>query len=243
MAIRGLKHRAVLLDALGTLLELQPPAPRLRAELAGRFDLAISQSQAERAIAAEIAYYRQHLDEGRDEAGLADLRRRCAAALSHELAGSLGQKLPSVQEMTDALLASLSFRVFDDVLPTLRALKDLGLRLIVVSNWDVSLPGVLDHLGLSASLAGVLTSAQAGFRKPHPAIFDLALRLAQARAEEAIHVGDSLEEDVAGARAAGLEPVLIRRSGPGPGGVPVIRTLEELPALLSGPRLAPLSGL
>jgi putative hydrolase of the HAD superfamily len=66
-------------------------------------------------------------------------------------------------------------------------------------------------------------------RKPSPEIFEHALVLAGAAAHEAIHVGDSLAEDVAGARAAGIEAVLIKRDGaPGPPGVRTIATLAAL---------------
>ena len=53
-----------------------------------------------------------------------------------------------------------------------------------------------------------------------------------ARADQTVHVGDSLENDVAGARAAGIRPVLVRRDGAAPPGVESIATLRELPALL-----------
>jgi len=84
VALRGLssRPRAVLLDALGTLVRLEPPAPRLQSELSSRFGLAITRAQAERAIGAEITYYRAHLDQGCDEAGLLELRARCADVLS-----------------------------------------------------------------------------------------------------------------------------------------------------------------
>jgi putative hydrolase of the HAD superfamily len=99
--------RAILLDALGTLVALQPPAPLLRVELADRFGLHVSESQAERSIGAEIAYYRAHLDEGRDAASLRALRRRCAGVLRSELpAADLG-----LDPLVDALLASLRFHM------------------------------------------------------------------------------------------------------------------------------------
>src|SRR5947199_5524805 len=71
----------LLLDALGTLLELQPPAPRLREICARELGLEVPLDDAQRAIEAEIAYYRAHLDEGRDHASLAALRSSCAEAL------------------------------------------------------------------------------------------------------------------------------------------------------------------
>jgi len=101
----------------------------------------------------------------------------------------------------------------------------------VVSNWDVSLHVVLADVGLSPLLDGILTAAEAGSSKPAPAIFAQALRLAGVAPAEAIHVGDSVEEDVAGARAVGIEPVLVDRSGSTR--VDGVRTVSGLgPALL-----------
>jgi putative hydrolase of the HAD superfamily len=201
----------ILLDALGTLVGFEPPAPRLRAELADRFGLAVSEAEAARAITAEIAYYRAHLDDGRDLAGLEDLRRRCAAVLRSALPDA-ACRLP-LEGLVEALLASLHFSAFADVAPALAAARERGQRLVVVSNWDVSLHGVLRGLGLEQLVDGVLTSAEVGVRKPAPAIFERALALAGAGAGEAVHVGDSLDDDVAGARAAGIEAVLVRRGG------------------------------
>ena len=227
---------AILLDALGTLVALEPPAPRLRAELSQRFGLEVSEEQAAAAIAAEIAYYRAHLDEGRDESGLQALRRRCADVLRQALPAAELELNPLVE----TLLASLRFTTFADVRPALVAARSRGQRLVVVSNWDVSLHGVLRALELEPLLDGILTSAEAGARKPAPAIFEQALALAGAGPEETVHVGDSLDEDVAGARNAGIEPVLIRRqSGPVVRGVRTISSLAELAgvALPVGPKL------
>ena len=225
-------HRpaAILLDALGTLVALEPPAPRLQTGLAKRFGLEVSEREAAHAIAAEIAYYRAHLDDGCDEAGLNALRRRCAEVLRSALPGA-GQELP-LDRVLEALLASLRFSAFPDVRPALLAARERGQRLVVVSNWDVSLVGVLRGVELEPLLDGVLTSAGTGARKPAPAIFEQALGVAGVAADDAIHVGDSLDEDVAGARAAGIEPVLIRRGAGEP--VPGVRTISSL-AELDGP--------
>jgi putative hydrolase of the HAD superfamily len=104
----------------------------------------------------------------------------------------------------------------------------------VTSNWDASLEGTLGELGLRAELDGVVSSATSGAAKPDPAIFATALRLAGVAAGEAIHVGDSLEEDIDGARGAGIEPVMLLREGAGPvpAGVRTIRSLAELPGLV-----------
>jgi FMN phosphatase YigB (HAD superfamily) len=79
---------------------------------------------------------------------------------------------------------------------------------------------------------GTASSAVVGAAKPAPAVFQDALRLAGVGPDEAVHVGDSLEGDVDGARAAGLRAILLQRHGEPPEGVETITSLAELPALL-----------
>jgi len=190
----------VLLDALGTLVELEPPWPLLAAELGVEAD------DAERAMRAEMRYYRDHSDEGRDPDSLAGLRRRCAGIVSAEL----GREVTPEQ-----LMAAIRFRAYPDAGPALAELRGMGLRLVCVSNWDVSLPSVLARCGLADGLDAVVTSAGVGARKPDVAIFTAALELAGCEPAEALHVGDTAGEDVDGARAAGIRALLIDRSGGG----------------------------
>jgi putative hydrolase of the HAD superfamily len=223
--------RAVFLDALGTLLELEPPAPKLRAELAGR-GVAISEAEADAALRAEIAYYRAHHDQATDAAALDDLRDRCAEVLR----AALPPHARGVGDLRAAMLASLRFRPYAEVPDVLRALRAVRLRLIVVSNWDVSLHEVLAQTRLAPLVDGAVSSAEAHAAKPDPAIFARALALAgePVTPDAAVHVGDSAEHDVAGARAAGIAPVLVIRDGaPAPPGVPVIGDLTALKALLT----------
>jgi putative hydrolase of the HAD superfamily len=216
--------RAVLLDALGTLLELEPPAPRLVRELAAR-GAAVSEEEAWAALREEIAYYRAHHDIAGDRAGLAVLRDRCTEVLR----GALPAHARDVEDLQAALLAALRFRPYPEVPAALASLRADGVRLVVVSNWDVSLHDALADTGLDALVDGALTSAEVGRAKPDPLIFERALALAGARADEAIHVGDSPEADVAGARAAGIEPVLVVRDGSAPpAGVRAIASLSSL---------------
>ena len=219
---------ALLIDALGTLLWLDSPAEHLREELGAR-GVVVTPDQAVRAFRAEVRYYLANHLQGRDAVSLAALRRRCAAVAAAEAGVDAAL-------MLDALLAALRFRPFDDAAPALSALRDAHPRLTVVavSNWDCSLQDVLESTGLARHLDAVVTSADAGAAKPHPAIFELALRAAGTGPRNALHVGDSPENDVAGARAAGVRCVLIDRSGraPQPAGVPVIRSLRDLPSVI-----------
>jgi putative hydrolase of the HAD superfamily len=219
--------RAITIDALGTLLELLPPAPRLQAELRS-LGVEVPLEQAGRAMKAEIGFYRGHLWMGRDAPGLAELRRRCAEVLREALDLDLG-----VEAAEGALLAAIRFEPFPDAVPALRALRGAGVKLVAASNWDVSLHEQLARSGLDALLDGALSSAEVGAPKPDPEIFARALALAGAAPGEALHVGDDLEADVGGALAAGLTPVLIDRDGSveAPPGVRRIASLAELPAL------------
>lgn len=207
---------AVLLDALGTLVELEPPWERLAGALA------LEPEAARSAFLKEMAYYRGHSSEGRDSASLADLRERCAALLSRELGHRVG-----VEEM----MAAIRFRAFDDAAPALADLRGLGLRLVCVSNWDYALPEVLERVGLGGLLDGVVTSAGAGAAKPDRRIFDAGLEVAGCGASEALHVGDSSEEDIAGAEAAGIRALLLNRSGRGD-----IASLAEIREFANMPR-------
>ena len=223
--------RAVLLDALGTLVELVAPWPALVRELAAR-GVAVGEDDARVALRAEMAYYRAHLHEAPDAAGLADLRARCARVLGAELPAP-ARALPD-GELLAALLASLEFRPYPEVPGVLRALRAAGARLVVVSNWDVSLHDVLRRTGLSALVDAAVASAELGAAKPEPAIFARGLQLAGGvPAAQALHAGDSVEADVLGARAAGLEAVLVARHGEAPPpGVRAVRTLSGLVGLL-----------
>jgi putative hydrolase of the HAD superfamily len=101
-----------------------------------------------------------------------------------------------------------------------------------VSNWDCSLGDWLEPSGLTGLVEAVVTSAVTGAAKPDPLIFRRALDLLGVEAARAVHVGDSLDTDVDGARAAGIRAVLIAREGNAPRGVEAVRSLEDVPSLL-----------
>jgi putative hydrolase of the HAD superfamily len=216
--------KAALLDALGTLVELERPWPHLVAELRAR-GVSVSEDDAKRAMLAEMAYYKQNHDDAKDFAGLKDLRRRCAAIVQ----GELGTALP-VADVEDAMLAAIRFRPYPEVPAVLGALRERGVARVVVSNWDVSLHDVLARTELRPLVDAVVTSAEFGAAKPDPAIFARALELAGGVAPaDAVHAGDDVDADVGGARAAGIAPVLVARDGEAaPAGVRAIPTLEGL---------------
>jgi len=221
----------VLLDAFGTLVRLEPPGPRLRAELKRLAGIDVTEDAAAAAFRAEIAYYRDHHLEGSDERSLSELRDRCAGVL----AASLELEGMDRGALREAMLTSIRFSAHPDAAPALRELRTRGLRLIVVSNWDHSLPEVLREAGLLPLIDGVVASATVGAAKPDAEPFSAGLELARSAPAHALHVGDSLEHDVLGARAAGIHAVLLERGGGARGaaaGAPSIRSLEELASVI-----------
>jgi putative hydrolase of the HAD superfamily len=214
--------RAVFLDALGTLVELEPPWVHLREA----FGDEVPEDRLEAAVRAEMRYYRAHSHEGRDAASLAELRQRCVEVLSRALGRTVD---------VETLMAAIRFRPYPDAAPALATLRQRGLRTVCVSNWDCSLPGVLERCGLGGALDGVVASASAGARKPDPAIFAIALTVAGCAPREAVHVGDTAAEDAEGARAAGVRPLLLARGARdgapgerGAGSWPRIASLGEI---------------
>jgi HAD superfamily hydrolase (TIGR01509 family) len=193
--------RAVLIDALGTILQLEPPWEHADpVAFSG-----IPPETVREGFIAEMADYRSHADEGHDADSLAELRRRCARVLSD----AVGREIP-----VEAMMRAIRFTPYPETQAALAGLRERGLRVVCVSNWDCSLPEVLEGLGIAPLLDGVVTSAGSGARKPDPAIFRIALELAACEAPHALHVGDGAD-DVDGARAAGIDVLRIDRSGGG----------------------------
>jgi HAD superfamily hydrolase (TIGR01509 family) len=101
----------------------------------------------------------------------------------------------------------------DEVRPALAALRARGFRLVVLSNANGTLHRAFDRLGLTAAFDVIFDSHNEGVEKPDPRFFHLALERSGAEAATTMHVGDLYHVDVAGARAAGLTPVLLDAGG------------------------------
>jgi HAD superfamily hydrolase (TIGR01509 family) len=186
---------AVTIDAYGTLVRLADPVPALRNGLAA-LGVERGADAVARAFAKEAAYYREHSFEGRDDASLYDLRRRCVAIILDELRAELAP-----ETFVDGFVSAMQFELLPDAGPALDALRRCGLTVAVVSNWDF---GLLQHLrGLGLAGLPVVTSAEAGAPKPDQAVFTRALELLRVRPERALHIGDS-DSDEQGAHAAGM---------------------------------------
>jgi putative hydrolase of the HAD superfamily len=188
---------AVTIDAYGTLVTLRDPVPSLQEALAAR-GVERGVGDVEEAFRAEVAYYVPRSHEGRDDATLALLRRDCARVFLEAAGADLAP-----EEFAPAFVEALVFEAVGGATDACRALAEAGLRLAVVSNWDVGLHDQLARLGLTAIIGEVVTSAEAGAPKPDPAVFRLALSRLGVTPGSAVHVGDA-PADEEGARAAGV---------------------------------------
>ncbi len=216
---------AVTLDAMGTLVTIDPPGPRLQHSLERRLGRRVDLSRCEGAMRVEMRHYRAHCTAARDAASLAALRLECASLLADALALDVtGPDL--LASLTDAIV----FRPYPDAAPALERLAAGGLHLAVIANWDVSLPEVLARFGLAAPFATIVTAAEVGVAKPDPRPFRVALDRLGVEPADCIHVGDDPATDVAGARSAGLAALLLDRSGRSEG---ALRDLSELPERLA----------
>src|SRR5262249_26412522 len=186
---------AVTIDAHGTLVALRDPVPELQRALAAR-GAPRDENIVRRAFETEVAFYVPRSHEGRDSRSLAALRTECARVFA-EAAGA------DLDDFADAFTAAISFEELPGARAACAALRDAGLSLAVVSNWDIGLHEHLGRLGLDGAVDAIVTSAEVGARKPAPDVFLEALARLGAAAERAVHVGDN-SADEAGAAAAGM---------------------------------------
>ena len=205
--------QGLLLDAMGTLIGLREPVGRTYARLAEDHGLRLDPQLIEQGFRQA---YRQAPPLAFPGLAGAELRQAELAWWSARIRSSLvaagAAALP--EPLGDALFnhyaEASAWRVYSDVASQLPRWWQRGLKLAVVSNFDSRLPGLLEQLGLARWLSAVVVSSSAGAAKPDPAPFQLALAQLQLEAGQVWHVGDSAE-DVAGAAAAGLPCIQVRR--------------------------------
>lgn len=127
-----------------------------------------------------------------------------------------------------------TFSLFQETRDVLETVRKRYPVVGVVSNWDSRLLHICHELEIETHFDFILPSAVAGYRKPSPRIFSEALDRAGFQPHQTVHVGDSMNDDVRGARESGLHGILLERNSDGKEhNVPVLNDLSELPAYLS----------
>jgi putative hydrolase of the HAD superfamily len=127
------------------------------------------------------------------------------------------------------------FALFDDVLPTVKILKERQLKIGLLTNIHRGISDICKELGLEPYMDVIVSSGEAGADKPDPTIFRFALERAGVDPGEAVHVGDQYLQDVVGARKVGITPIFIDRFDVSPEITDCarIRDLTELTAYLN----------
>ena len=206
--------KAVFFDLYHTLVRYEPPREELQAEALKDFGIDVSPESfrrplvtADEFIYQEIARY--PLSKRSQEEKMA-LYARYQRVVLKEAGIETGEKL-ILALLGKMQQFKMKLVLFDDVVPALADLKGKGLLLGLISNIDRDITSLLNELGLSSLLQVVVTSQDVGFNKPHPEIFQEALRRAGVQASEAIYVGDQHQIDVGGATKAGMKGVLLDR--------------------------------
>jgi putative hydrolase of the HAD superfamily len=226
-----MRTRAVLFDVDFTLIY---PGPTFQAvgyqEFCARYGIDVDPLAFDRAVADAAVTLDPALGVY-DPQVYIDYTRRIIEGM-----GGSGEHVERVaREIFSEWAGCHHFFMYDDVPDVLRALRASGVKIGLISNSERCMTSFETHFELHGLFDTAITSVEHGYMKPHPSIFEAALRAIGADRHEAVMVGDSLHHDVEGARRLGMRAVLVRRSGPSvecPADVPVISSLHELPPLL-----------
>jgi len=221
----------VFFDVGNTLIYPDPPVGEVYAAALREAGFEGEPAQVEQRFAEAWQQLRAELDGdtleyGRTEQDALRWWRRVVAA-SFEPFGRPSDFERIFRELYEYFASGQAWGIYEDAVPTVEHMKRRGKQVGVISNWDVRLEEVLRALDLWGLFDCVVVSALVGAEKPAPAIFEHALRQFDCPPARALHVGDSYEEDVLGARGAGLEALWLCRDDTGDG-PHAIRSLTEL---------------
>ncbi len=208
--------KAVFFDWFNTLARYEPPREELHSQVFREFGIELS---PEKIMCGLLVADRDYFEENvrsplqkRSPEEQAELGVRYENIVLTEAGVKADRELLlKIMKRVQQLYKGLTFVLFDDVLSTLKVLKEQKLILGLLTNLDKDMNPICRELGLEPYLDFVATSGEVGVDKPEPPIFLAALQRAGVDASEAVHVGDQYKLDVIGARGVGITPILIDR--------------------------------
>ena len=219
--------RAILFDVDFTLAK---PGPDLGPEgyrrVGERHGLQLDPGRYPEARAAAVESLERHPELRHDE----ELWFAFTERIVRGMGGDANAARDLAVEMTRLWENSENFDLYEDVLPVMAELRSHGLMLGLVSNSGREIEDFVAHHGLDVDCA--ITSRAHGWTKPHASIFKAALELLAVEPGEAAMVGDSIEDDIEGARALGMHAFLIDRENRYPDSAEKLSDLWGLPAAL-----------
>jgi HAD superfamily hydrolase (TIGR01549 family) len=230
--------RAVFLDAGLTLIYSELSLPQLCVAAASAQGLEITLREVENALVAAASHlWEAHRDDPNlwsSDSTVHKLWKEYYRRIFHEV-GIVAEAEQCASAVYVAYDKPGAWRLYDDALPTLRQLHERGYILGIISDWASNLPsGILLPLGLGEYVDFVVVSTVQREGKPGSGLYREALSRARVTPDQAVHVGDNYINDVLGARAAGIDGILLDRHHrhSAPLDCPRIETLLELSGLL-----------
>ena len=206
------KTKAVFFDWLNTIAHPQPDRHEIYSQVLPEFGIQPSQHKLLKAI------YSAETQEPSGPPYRWDESRKNEACIRYQeiVLEMVDARLPresllQVLNKVSAIARKVTYAIYDDVLPTLKTLRERGLVLGLITTMGSDMNPILSKLDLQHYLQFTVSSKEVGVDKPHPPIFLAALERAGVDASAAIYVGDQYETDVIGARGVGIKPILIDR--------------------------------
>ena len=229
--------KAVFFDWFNTLALYNPPREELESKALREFDIDISPEKIRPALLIADQYifeeYATSPISKRSPEEQAKIYARYQQTILTEAGVNVSNSpdiLVKIMKKAQELYKGIQFVLFDDVLPTMKILREQNLTLGLLTNIGSDMKPVCSELGLDSYIDFIVTSGEAGADKPQPQIFLVALERAGVEASEAVHVGDQYKLDAVGAMGVGIKPILIDRNNlyPEVSDCPRIHSLSEL---------------
>ena len=227
--------KAVFFDWFNTLALYQPPREELHSQALREFGIEVSPKKILPSVLAADTYFFEENALSPVEKRDPEERAKVYAHYQNIILTQAGVKadqrlLVKIMKKVRQLFEGVTLVLFDDVLSTIKMLKERKLILGLLTNATKNMISIHRKLGLEPYLDFVVTSEEVGADKPNPPIFLAALDRAKVNASEAVHVGDQYKIDVVGARRVGITPILIDRYNlyPEVSDCPRIRSLTEV---------------
>ncbi len=229
--------KAVFFNWFNTLARYEPPREELQSQALQEFSIHVSPQKIMRGLLiADRDYFEENTAfpvRRRSPKEQAKVYTRYQQTILTEAGVNVSREpdmLGQIMKRVRQLSQGMRFVLFNDVLSTLKMLKEQNLTLGLLTNLDRDLNPTCHELGLETHIDFIVTSGEVGADKLEPPIFLAALQHAGVNASEAVHVGDQYKLDVIGAWGVGTTPLLIDRYDlyPEVSDCPRIRSLAEL---------------
>jgi len=208
--------KAVCFDFFNTLAYFDPPRDEYYAQTAQELGINVTPEQIDEALPDADTYWR--LENFKSPIRERPEKEKLETYKGYGIRILRNVEPPptpdqALQMLAKAFPRGFKFVAFDDALPILKALKEKGLKISLISNIGQEIDSYCTELGFDPYLDFKVTSFEVGYDKPHPKIFQLALQRTGVSAHEAVFIGDQYEQDIKGARGVGIKPMLIDRKG------------------------------